>query len=339
MSEEHLPNIPVFLSEAQNLEEKAFSTKFRQITEAEMERIRLSNESSSPFSTVTASSLTSMKLNRYSDIIPFDRNRVKLHSKRGGNKTDYINASYIEAPQKIRKYIATQGPLDNTIEDFWCMMWEQHSHVIVMLSKEHEKGKVKCSKYWPESNGSPFVFPELGLKVVIEGEELEPNFSSLIRTFRLEKFNSQGGDDMVNSQGGDGSPTSQSEDNNKKVRRVTQLYFVGWPDHGVPDSPDIILNLIKKTNQFQQKYQQEYGSDVEIGPAVIHCSAGCGRTGTFCTIDSCLAMLPQIASDDSTDLIELLVKFFREQRRTMVQTLGQFQYCYLAVLSKLVVNK
>ncbi|CAI2187381.1 11565_t:CDS:1 [Funneliformis geosporum] len=336
MSEEHLPNIPIFLSEAQNLEEKALSTKFRQINEAEMERIRLCNDTTSSFSTVTANSKTSMKFNRYSDIIPFDRNRVKLHTKRNENKTDYINASYIEAPQKIRKYIATQGPLEKTIEDFWCMIWEQRSHVIVMLSKEHEKGKIKCSKYWPETNSMPFFYPESGLKVEIESEELEPNFSSLIRTFRLE-LNSQGGGEMINSQG-DGSSPPQSGDN-IEVRKVTQLYFVGWPDHGVPDSPDIILNLIKKTNQFQQQYQQESGNDVEIGPAVIHCSAGCGRTGTFCTIDACLAMLPQFPSDDSTDLIEYLVNFFREQRRTMVQTLGQFQYCYLAVLSKLVMNK
>ena len=322
MSEEHLPNIPMFLSEAQNLEEKTLATKFHLIIEAELERTRHYDDPSSPFSTITAISKTSMKYNRYSDIIPFDRNRVKLHSKRSGNKTDYINASYIEAPQKVRKYIATQGPLDNTIEDFWCMIEEQRSHVIVMLSKEHEKGKVKCSKYWPDVGGTPFVFQELGLKVETENEELEPNFSSLIRTFRLEKFNSQGGDIV-------------------ETRKVTQLYFVGWPDHGVPDSPDVILNLIKKTNEFQQKYQNESlsGGNGEIGSPVVHCSAGCGRTGTFCTIDSCLTMLSQFSSDDSSDLINYLVSHFREQRRTMVQTLGQFQYCYLAVLSKLVMNK
>src|SRR5437870_3292315 len=102
MSEEHLPNIPLFLSEAQNLEQETLSSKFRAICQAEVERLRL-NHDQSPFTTRVASSKASMKLNRYSDIIPFDRNRIKLSSKRE-NKTDYINASYVEAPQNVRKY-------------------------------------------------------------------------------------------------------------------------------------------------------------------------------------------------------------------------------------------
>ncbi|CAB4418307.1 unnamed protein product [Rhizophagus irregularis] len=327
MSEEHLPNIPLFLSDAQNLEQETLSNKFTKLNQAEIERINHYNESSSPFSAKTAISKISMKFNRYSDIIPFDRNRIKLHSKRSSNNTDYINASYIEAPQKLRRYIGTQGPLENTIEDFWCMVWEQRSHVVVMLTKENEKGRVKCTKYWPDLNGNPMIFQELGLKVEMESEELEPSSSSLIRTFRLEKSNSHVS--VINaSQGIMGD--------NVDIRKVTQLHFVGWPDHGVPDSPEMILNLIGKTNEFQQKHQSELNE--EIGPPIIHCSAGCGRTGTFCTIDSCLAMLP-LPGDDPTDLIEYLVNYFREQRRTMVQTLGQFQYCYLAVLSKLVTSK
>src|SRR5437016_873679 len=102
MSEEHLPNIPKFLSEAHNLEQETLSSKFHKLCQAELERISHYNEPSSPFSTKTAISKISMKFNRYSDIIPFDRNRIKLHSKRGGNNTDYINASYVEAPQKLR---------------------------------------------------------------------------------------------------------------------------------------------------------------------------------------------------------------------------------------------
>jgi protein tyrosine phosphatase len=329
MSEEHLPNIPVFLSDAQNLEQETLSNKFNKLSQAELERISHYNEPSSPFSTKTAISKIAMKFNRYSDIIPFDRNRIKLHSKRSGNSTDYINASYIEAPQKLRSYIATQGPLENTFEDFWCMVWEQHSRVIVMLTKENEKGRVKCSKYWPDLNGNPIIFQELGLKVEMESEELEPSSSSLIRTFRLEKFTPQVSIINNASQGGVGD--------NVETKKVTQLHFVGWPDHGVPDSPEMILNLISKTNEFQQKYQSESLNE-EVGPPIIHCSAGCGRTGTFCTIDSCLAMLP-LPNDNTTDLIEYLVNYFREQRRTMVQTLGQFQYCYLAVLSKLVTSK
>src|SRR3954453_15837138 len=173
MSEEHLPNIPIFLSEARNVEHGTLSSKFQTLFQAELERITHYNEQSSPFNTLTAISKTSMKFNRYSDIIPFDRNRVKLYIKRSGNNTDYINASYIETPQKVRRYIATQGPLENTFEDFWSMVWEQRSFVIVMLTKEHEKGRVKCARYWPDSKDNPFIFQELGLKVEMETEQLE----------------------------------------------------------------------------------------------------------------------------------------------------------------------
>ncbi|CAG8669087.1 5089_t:CDS:1 [Acaulospora colombiana] len=313
-------NIPSFLSDAHNLDHTTLSSKFHTIEIEEVERCRRANDAKNEFSVSVALRDDSMKFNRYSDILPFNYNRVKL-IKRRPNKTDYINASYIEGPDKITQYIATQGPTEKTIDDFWLMVWEQNSYVIVMLTKEQEKGYTKCVKYWPEEVKQSMLFGDTCLRIELESEELVPNATCVVRTIKIEK--------LENSQV-------------IELRKITQLHFVGWPDHGVPDSPDTILNLVNKTNEIQRQYIVDIvNSQVppgKVGPIIVHCSAGCGRTGTFCTVDTALAMLPNF-KDDNTDLISSLVGHFRTQRRTMVQTLTQFQYCYLAVLSKLVTNR
>nr|CAG8534578.1 11994_t:CDS:10 [Entrophospora candida] len=263
--------IPPFLSEAQNLDEATLMNKFKQIFINDRERRHNPKDSVNKFSTSDALEPSVAKYNRYSDILPFNYNRVKLMRKRTGRTDDYINASYIKAPYDVKKYIVTQGPTKNTVEDFWLMVWEQNSRVIVMLTKEQEKNTIKCEKYWPELK-SPAIYKNSGLKVELEKEH------------------------------------------------VTQLHFVGWPDYGVPESPENILNLIQKTNDLQKEHINgeahllvnnniNVDNDDVIGPIVIHCSAGCGRTD--------------------------LVEHFRKQRVIMVQSFGQFQYCYLAVLSHL----
>lgn len=312
MSEEHLPNIPLFLSDAQNLEQETLSNKFTKLNQAEIERINHYNESSSPFSAKTAISKISMKFNRYSDIIPFDRNRIKLHSKRSSNNTDYINASYIEAPNNVRRYIATQGPLNKTIEDFWLMIWERNTNVIVMLTKQIEDGKIKCETYWPESVGYYVIIKDIGLKITLESEILDQRIDCYIRTLKLEKIGGL----------------------NTEYRQITQLQSLAWPDHGLPNSPEPIINLIMKKNEYIQYYTCLNNGN--IGPTVIHCSAGCGRTGTFCTVDSTLALLPDLQQSDPTDLIFNVIQHLRQQRISMVESFAQFQFCYLAVLSKLV---
>ncbi|KAG7280119.1 hypothetical protein CRUP_003746 [Coryphaenoides rupestris] len=103
--------------------------------------------------------------NRYKNILPFDHTRVVLND---GDETepgsDYINANIIMVvtdimpelesksnSSKLKKsYIATQGCLQNTISDFWRMVFQENSRVIVMTTKEVERGKSKCVKYWPD---------------------------------------------------------------------------------------------------------------------------------------------------------------------------------------------
>jgi hypothetical protein len=108
---------------------------------------------------------------------------------------------------------------------------------------------------------------------------------------------------------------------------VTQIHFLGWPDHGVPEQPDGVLRLIRLVNR-------EQGASDSSGPVVVHCSAGCGRTGTFCVIDSAIAILTA-TRDGSVDLVHQLTRHFRTQRCTMVQTSQQYWFCYVAVLRRI----
>ncbi|RHZ74361.1 hypothetical protein Glove_225g57 [Diversispora epigaea] len=309
-------NIPYFLSDAQNLDQKTLATKFSLLAKEEVKRGEQFDKVNADYSMSVALRDDSMDFNRYSDILPFDYNRVKLIQPRP-NKTDYINASYIEGPNGITNYIGAQGPIERTFDDFWLMTWEQNSYVIVMLTKEQEKGQIKCHRYWPEEVNQSMIFNSIGMKIILEKEELVPNATCVLRIIRIEK--------------------SDETTRTTEIRTVTQLHFVGWPDHGVPDTPDTLLNLVNKTNEIQQQYINLL-SPLKVGAMTVHCSAGCGRTGTFCTVHTALAMLPTF-KDDKSDLINYLVRELRKQRRTMVQTLAQYQYCYLAVLSKLVTER
>nr|CAG8499316.1 12543_t:CDS:2 [Entrophospora candida] len=248
--------IPPFLSDAQNLDEATLTNKFKQLHMNDQERQRKAEDQVNKYSMSVALDPNVSKYNRYSNVLPFNYNRVKLIRKRPGRTDDYINASYIRAPYDVKKYIVTQGPMKNTLEDFWLMIWEQNSKVIVMLTKEQEKNIIKCDKYWPDL-GSPVIYKNSGLKVELEKEDLDPSTTCVIRTIRIEKI-----DD----------------------------YFYS--------DIDLLNNNI---------------NSYSVNSVVLHCSAGCGRTD--------------------------LVGYFREQRVIMVQTLGQFQYCYLAVLSNLVCKR
>ncbi|CAG8578867.1 6525_t:CDS:1 [Paraglomus occultum] len=309
--------IPRFLIDVQNADPQLLQKKFRKLESEESERSKQANDTASRFSLTIANSKAAGPYNRYMDIMPYNQTRVKLLS----GKTDYINASYLDAPGKIRRYIAAQGPLSKTIDDFWLMIWEQNCGVVVMLTQEREKNMPKCARYWPEKDKS-LNFDDIGMTVTLESEGLDPSISSIVRSITL---------------------TRKEDDNNEqslKTRRVTQLHFMGWADHGVPDSPDALLQLISKTNELQQLHADENNARTQpdaVGPVVVHCSAGVGRTGTFCTVDSAMALLP-IMDDDSMDLVFHIIGFFREQRMRMVQTLRQYQFCYMTLLRKFMLD-
>ncbi|XP_046846179.1 receptor-type tyrosine-protein phosphatase S-like isoform X2 [Xenia sp. Carnegie-2017] len=235
-------------------------------------------------------SFTSLK-NRYKNIFPYDFNRVCLEqSEEEGN---YINASIIKGLNVPSKYIATQGPLATTTNDFWQMVWQQNVSIIVMLTGLKENAKEKCHKYWPENN-EEVAFGDLKIKTT--GETVLADFT--IRYFEVTDYDSG------------------------QIRLVQHLHFTAWPDHGVPRYPGPLLH-------FYKRYRSGLtGSE----PVIIHCSAGVGRTGTFIAIDYILQKLKEKTDEDPCIDVLHFVREMRGQRMFMVQTKEQYQFIHLAIL-------
>ncbi|ORX86164.1 hypothetical protein K493DRAFT_319846 [Basidiobolus meristosporus CBS 931.73] len=310
-------SLPRFLQEVVTgdlrLATRVIAGRYAKINEIENTNLKGWETPADPYCVLDALEEYNLPKNRYSDIVPYDRNRVKLKAI-PSNSSDYINASYVAVPGSERKYIATQGPKASTIGDFWQMVWEQRSRVIVMLTKVEESGRIKCEPYWPTAPQTSLNFPKSGLSVSVVKEQYIANDNCVVRVLLLKK--------------------STPSDGIQEFT-VTQYHTLDWPDHGVQSHPQSILDLIKLTNQEQQTYELDSRSKGFVcGPVIVHCSAGCGRTGTFCTIDTVLSLLPTL-EDDSVDLIFEVVKKFREQRRIMVQTVKQYEFCYMAIITEL----
>ncbi|XP_076862509.1 receptor-type tyrosine-protein phosphatase O isoform X2 [Brachyhypopomus gauderio] len=185
--------------------------------------------------------------NRYTNILPYDFSRVKLISMHNDEGSDYINANYIPGYKSPHEYIATQGPLLETRNDFWKMVLQQKSRVIVMLTQCNERRRVKCDHYWPFTD-EPVSYGEITVEMLSESES--PEWT--IRNFRL-------------------GYADETQD-------VLHFNYTSWPDHGVPT-----VNAIESILQFVQIVRQQVNRTK--GPVVVHCSAGVGRTGTFIALD------------------------------------------------------
>uniref|UniRef100_A0AAR2IPD3 Receptor-type tyrosine-protein phosphatase epsilon n=1 Tax=Pygocentrus nattereri TaxID=42514 RepID=A0AAR2IPD3_PYGNA len=191
-----------------------------------------------------------MRKNRVLQIIPYDFNRVILSVKRGQEFTDYINASFIDGYRQKDYFIATQGPLAHTVQDFWRMVWEWKCHSIVILTELKEREQEKCVPYWPAEGSASF------------GEySVELKRDTLCETFSLR--------DLL--------LTSLPE---KQSRLVRHFHFHGWPEVGIPSDGKGMIDLIAAV----QRQQQQSGNH----PIVVHCSAGAGRTGTFIALSNIL---------------------------------------------------
>ncbi|XP_071978138.1 tyrosine-protein phosphatase non-receptor type 4 isoform X2 [Engystomops pustulosus] len=190
--------------------------------------------------------------NRYRDISPYDATRVILNGS-----DDYINANYInmEIPSSsiINRYIACQGPLPNTCSDFWQMTWEQGSAMVVMLTTQVERGRVKCHQYWPETTGSS----EFGnFKITCHSEEGNPAY--VFREMTLTNLEKE------------------------ESRPLTQIQYTAWPDHGVPDDSSDFLDFVCLVRQKRLNCEE---------PVVVHCSAGIGRTGVLITMETAMCLM------------------------------------------------
>ncbi|XP_051866593.1 receptor-type tyrosine-protein phosphatase F-like [Pristis pectinata] len=187
--------------------------------------------------------------NRYANVIAYDHSRVILTSVDGVPGSDYINANYIDGYRKQNAYIATQGPLPETLSDFWRMVWEQRTVTIVMMTRLEEKSRVKCDQYWPCRGTETYGMIQVTLLDTVELATYS------VRTFALYKNGSS------------------------EKREVRQFQFMAWPDHGVPEYPTPILAFLRRVKACNPP---------DAGPMVVHCSAGVGRTGCFVVIDAML---------------------------------------------------
>ncbi|XP_065178943.1 tyrosine-protein phosphatase non-receptor type 12-like [Sycon ciliatum] len=230
------------------------------------------------------------KKNRYKDILPFDFCRVAL-TPTHEEGSDYINASFLQDVNGDNGYIAAMGPLTATVSDYWRMLWEYGIKTVVMVCKEVELGKKKCAKYWADAAEPVVVHAGVTIRMVDESQADEISIRILDAEYQGEH------------------------------RRIFQYHFQSWPDHGVPDSAQPIVDLI-------QIFRKEQPTNCP--PILVHCSAGCGRTGTVCAVDYAWQLLEsQIDSDVSVlDIVTL----FRHQRLSMVQTKDQYVLIYKAVL-------
>ncbi|XP_026857155.2 tyrosine-protein phosphatase non-receptor type 1 isoform X2 [Electrophorus electricus] len=224
----------------------------------------------------------------------FDHSRIHLQLA----SNDYINASLISMEEAQRSYILTQGPLPNTCGHFWEMVWEQRTRGVVMLNRVIEKGSVKCAQYWPQREEREAMFEDTNFKLMLVSEDVKSYYT--VRQLELENLTTQ------------------------ETREILHFHYTTWPDFGVPESPASFLNFL-----FKVRESGCLSSDQ--GPVIVHCSAGIGRSGTFCLVDTCL-LLMSLRKDPSSVRIKDVLLDMRRYRMGLIQTADQLRFSYLAVI-------
>ncbi|KAI0843709.1 hypothetical protein F5Y06DRAFT_284118 [Hypoxylon sp. FL0890] len=268
--------------------------------------------------------------NRYKDILPFEHARVHL-SGRAEGASDYINASYVQASRSYKRYIASQGPLPATFDDFWSVVWDNDVRVIVMLTAESEGGQLKCHPYWQSNEfGAIKLKPLSEKKVSLDIDKHRSTSGTTSSASNAAEYGRRRANTTTTFESAQNAQPSQSQPETpyvivrkfalshgahpfSPIREITQLQYPSWPDFGAPAQPSHLLALVELANVMQRAalpvdansiaasvatenpaamgWYDEPESDANARPMLVHCSAGCGRTGTFCTVDSVIDML------------------------------------------------
>ncbi|EGT56302.1 hypothetical protein CAEBREN_30513 [Caenorhabditis brenneri] len=264
-------------------------------------------------STVASNRKENAPKNRYNDIRAFDETRVKLQQLEGDEYSDYINANFIKSWKEKKLFIAAQAPVDATIDDFWRMIWEQESYLVVMVANLTEKNRQQCAKYWPDEEMTRYG------DIIVEPTGVSFHSDYAIRTFEIAHIKDCGPDVIPNENGVEYAnvPIVKGQFASN-ARRVLQYHFTNWNDYKAPECSTGLLRfmyILRELPEFNDS------------PVVIHCSAGVGRTGTFITIDS---MFDQCLAERKANVFEFVCNL-RRQRNLMVQSVEQYVFIYKAL--------
>ena len=240
----------------------------------------------------TASHFINVEKNRYSNILADDASRVQLAGE--DDVTNYVNANFV-----LADYIATQAPLakslvrsKETISDFWLMVWQQRSPIIIMLTKLTEKKRTKADKYWPEKESETFGDITVTSKKV-----------SNLKNIIIRKFEIQCGTES---------------------RIIHHLQYNDWPDWGIPESTSSLRTLISLVNFYRISYNELDGR------IICHCSAGIGRTGTFIASHHIISLIDAGMNPDDINIRDIVMQM-RNHRSGMVQTEDQYKFIYQTI--------
>eukprot|EP00063_Salmo_salar_P021570 XP_013996405.1 PREDICTED: receptor-type tyrosine-protein phosphatase delta-like isoform X1 [Salmo salar] len=239
------------------------------VTGMELEFKRLANTKAHTSRFVSANLPCNKFKNRLVNIMPYETTRICLQPIRGLEGSDYINASYIDGYRQQRGYMATQGPLAETTEDFWRMLWEHNSTIVVMLTKLREMGREKCHQYWPAERSARYQY----FVVDPMAEYNMPQY--ILREFKV------------------------TDARDGQSRTVRQFQFTDWPEQGVPKSGEGFIDFIGQVH----KTKEQFGQD---GPISVHCSAGVGRTGVFITLSIVLERMRYEGAVDIFQTVKML---------------------------------
>ncbi|XP_059217198.1 tyrosine-protein phosphatase non-receptor type 3 isoform X3 [Stomoxys calcitrans] len=292
--------------------------------------------------------------NRYRDISPYDCTRVTLVNASSG---DYINANYVnmEIPGGINRYIATQGPLASTTSDFWRMVQQESSHLVVMLTTVMEAGRQKCHQYWPVTGDELQLGEGLCIKCLTEKPDETGSF--VFREFLL------------------------CDRRTGEQRHIQHMQYLAWPDHCVPSDPNLFLEFVERVRnarnrtllqEIEESLKQVRLMDADADenggimgerkcaasngvtpedetpvstsvhqcisaanpPVIVHCSAGIGRTGVLILMDTALALMEAREPVYPLDIVRTM----RDQRACMVQNVSQYRFvceCICAAYMKM----
>ncbi|CAF1284927.1 unnamed protein product [Rotaria sordida] len=230
---------------------------------------------------------------RYRDVLPGESTRVKLQEDTD-DQNDFINANYVSGYNNQEKaYIFTQGPLQATVKDFWRMIWQENISIIVMTTNIRESGTMKCYPYWPLKIKE---YLNTGL-YQIQNEKSDPYDSFIITTLLLKKKT------------------------NSEIRTIYHAHYLKWPDHGIPTGTKDALLFLEKVEYYKELTKTK-------SPILLHCSAGIGRTGTFCAID---IGIKRYLNEKIIDIPSTVIKM-RQERAGSVQTEDQYLFVYLALM-------